>query len=323
MIDYSRLFDALPDTPLENWLDTLPRQVKDALHPDRNRLISEWEDTLASLPACTPSSVDFAGADVRVGEASDIDEEARSKLIDQLKTLHPWRKGPFNLFGISIDTEWRSDLKWDRLDQHIEPLDGRRVLDVGCGNGYHGWRMRGAGARLVIGIDPMPLFVAQYGVLARYLNTEPVYVLPLKVEDLPDHLTGFDTVFSMGVLYHRRSPLDHLMQLKSLLRTGGEMVLETLVVDGEEGYALLPEGRYAKMRNVWFIPSPATLLHWIKRCGFKEGRLLDVTRTTNVEQRATEWMHFESLADFVDPHDALKTIEGYPAPKRAIILARK
>lgn len=322
MIDYSSLYEALPGTPLESWLDVLPAQVNAALHPDKNKLIPEWGGILQALPGISNPSFDLSDASIRVGEAGDINQELRNTLEKELKRFHPWRKGPFNVFGIPIDTEWRSDLKWDRLKDHIESLKGRRVLDVGCGNGYHCWRIRGAGADLVVGIDPMPLYVAQYGVLAHFLNPQPVYVLPLKVEDVPASLTGFDTVFSMGVLYHRRSPMDHLMNIKGLLRRGGEMVLETLVADGGEGYSLVPQGRYAKMRNVWFIPSTDTLLQWVKRCGFKDGRLIDVTLTTNQEQRATEWMHFESLKDFLDPDDPLKTIEGYPAPKRAILLAK-
>ena len=322
MIDYSPLYEALASTSLETWLDRLPSQIEEALQPAKNRLIPEWQEILNTLPGISPSSYELSEGVVRVGQPSDLGPHDHEELKLLLKKLHPWRKGPFDIFGAAINTEWRSDLKWERLKNDIEPLDGRVVLDIGCGNGYHGWRMLGAGARLVIGIDPMPLYVAQYGVLSHYLDNH-AYVLPLKIEDVPESLTGFDTVFSMGVLYHRKSPIDHLMQIKRLLRQGGEMVLETLVVDGDEGYALLPEGRYAKMRNVWFIPTPGTLLHWVRRCGFREVRLIDVTRTTSEEQRSTEWMHFESLADFLDPSDPLKTIEGYPAPQRAIILAKK
>jgi len=323
MIDYSRLYNRLSDTPLAAWLDDLPGIVSNALSSDKNRLLPEWQAVIEALPIQVPGSVDLCQGAVRIGEASDLEQAVQDELIRNLKKLHPWRKGPFSLFGVDIETEWRSDWKWDRLENHIQPLEGRIVLDVGCGNGYHCWRMRGAGAKLVIGIDPMLLFVAQYGVLAHYLKTEPVHVLPLKIEDISSTLSGFDTVFSMGVLYHRRSPIDHLMKLKGLLRDGGELVLETLVVEGDLGYSLVPDGRYAKMRNVWFIPSPDTLLQWVTRCGFKESRLIDVTQTTSEEQRSTEWMHFESLSDFLNPHDASKTIEGYPAPKRAIILAQK
>ena len=98
-------------------------------------------------------------------------------------------------------------------------------------------------------------------------------------------------------------------------------MLETMIVDGDVNTVMLPEGRYTKMRNVWFIPSVTTLVAWLKRAGYKNIRLADVNQTSTEEQRATNWMRFESLSDFLDPDDQSKTIEGYPAPKRAVIIA--
>ncbi|MGH8500687.1 MAG: tRNA 5-methoxyuridine(34)/uridine 5-oxyacetic acid(34) synthase CmoB, partial [Methylococcales bacterium] len=163
----------------------------------------------------------------------------------------------------------------------------------------------------------------QFWTIRHFAGELPVFVLPLSGEDFLSGLCEFDTVFSMGVLYHRKSPLDHLSELHGFLRSDGELVLETLVVDGAGGYTLLPEDRYAMMRNVWFIPSCQTLLLWLKRSGFKNIRLIDVTTTTSEEQRSTEWMRFHSLAEFLDPNDKRLTREGLPAPQRAIAIANK
>ena len=236
--------------------------------------------------------------------------------------LSPWRKGPFDLFGVHVDTEWRSDWKWSRVAPHLD-LRGKRVLDVGCGNGYYQWRMLGAGADSVIGIDPNWLFFCQFQAVQRYLPDLPAWHLPFALEDLPAALEGFDTVFSMGVFYHRRSPIEHLLALKDCLLKGGELVLETLVIEGDENQVLVPEDRYAQMRNVWFLPSVPALERWLRRAGFRDVRCVDVSTTSVEEQRSTEWMRYQSLSDFLDPADHSRTIEGLPAPRRAVLVARK
>jgi tRNA (mo5U34)-methyltransferase len=182
--------------------------------------------------------------------------------------------------------------------------------------------MLGEGAAEVIGIDPTPLFVVQFWALQKYLQQDNIWVLPLAMEQVPAKLHAFDTVFSMGVLYHRRSPLDHLQELKDCLRPGGQLVLETLVIEGALGDTLLPEGRYARMGNVWFLPSCDTLLSWLRKLGFVDAQLVDVCVTTVEEQRSTQWMTFHSLANFLDPEDSSRTVEGYPAPRRAVVTAR-
>jgi tRNA (mo5U34)-methyltransferase len=250
-----------------------------------------------------------------------VDAATRRCIDALLRGLHPWRKGPFRIYGIEIDAEWRSDWKWRRFEHAIAPLRGRSVLDVGCGNGYYAWRMIGMGADLVMGIDPTLAHIVQFLVVKHWAGDWPVYLLPLGIEDVPTDLRAFDTVFSMGILYHRRSPIDHLLELRGCLRAGGELVLETLVVDGGPGEVLRPEGRYAQMRNVWFLPSCPTLVLWLRRCGYRNIRLVDVTRTTVSEQRSTPWMRFHSLADFLDPEDPDLTREGLPAPQRAIVTA--
>lgn len=322
MIDTATLYPFLHSSRLAAWLDTLPAQLAAATENPHGRLV-EWRAVLDTLPALTATSVDFNGSAVRVGMAADASDTARAQLLASLQALIPWRKGPYELFGINIDTEWRSDWKWQRIFPHLGSLDGRLVLDVGCGSGYHLWRMYGAGAEAVIGVDPTLLFLTQFQLVKHYAGEQhPVWMLPLKSEDLPDlRQKGFDTVFSMGVLYHRRDPLGHLQELRRALRAGGELVLETLVVAGDEQTVLMPHDRYAKMRNVWFIPSVAMLERWLQRLGFTHIRVVDVTPTSTEEQRCTDWSKGESLADFLDPADSKRTIEGYPAPVRATLMA--
>jgi tRNA (mo5U34)-methyltransferase len=321
MIDYQPLYNLLLDAKADNWVKLLPQQIASAFELTKHGTLSHWQSVIESMPELATTHRLLDANVIEIGRSDDLTKEEMMNLESQLKALHPWRKGPYNLFNIHIDTEWRSDWKWDRLKNHIAPLNHRLVLDVGCGNGYHCWRMLGAGAKMVVGIDPLLLNIFQFQVVRKLYGEVPVYLLPLGIEDLPYGLKVFDTVFSMGVLYHRRSPIDHLMELRDCLRPGGELVLETLIIDGGLGEVLLPEGRYAKMRNVWFLPSCDTLISWLKRCGFQNIRLIDVSSTSVEEQRSTEWMQFHSLKDFLSAENHQLTCEGLPAPKRAIITA--
>ena len=322
----------IPELPLEilaeEGFPDMARAVREALpdrlSPERHGDLPRWREAVAALPTLPSGPLRLQDGAVAAGDpAYRPDAETREALRQALMGLHPWRKGPFELFGLRIDAEWRSDLKWDRLAPHVD-FEGLRVLDVGCGNGYYAWRMQLAGARLVVGIDPSLLFLHQYLAMLRYLEG-PVraLVLPWTLEAFPFAGERFDRVLSMGVLYHRRSPFDHLLALRERLRPGGELVLETLVIEGGRGRVLVPESRYARMRNVWFLPSVPELEHWLLRCGFRDPRVIDVTPTTPEEQRSTDWMRFESLDRCLDPTDATRTIEGHPAPLRALLVANR
>jgi tRNA (mo5U34)-methyltransferase len=316
---FNQFYKYIADSKLSPWLEVLPAQLahweKQQLHGDFNK----WLKLLSKLPTTKVAHIELKDA-VRFGSEDDIDDYTRRQIIGLLQQFKPWRKGPFFIHGIHIDTEWRSDWKWQRVLPYIESLKGRHVLDVGCGSGYHLWRMRGEQAKTVVGIDPSQLFLMQFQAI-KHFNPDPnVHLLPIGVEHLID-LPVFDTVFSMGVLYHRRSPIDFLSQLKSQLRKGGQLVLETLVIEGDKHAVLMAGERYAQMRNVWFLPSTAALTVWLARVGFKNIKVVDVAATTVSEQRRTEWMDSLSLADFLDPQDPTKTIEGYPAPMRAVIIA--
>jgi len=295
-------------------------QLGDALRESARRVFQQrrhgdrhqWEEMIRTLPDVVPSGVDLCHDTVTFGSDTDCSDAQRKILYNCLQSLHPWRKGPFDLFGVHIDSEWRSDKKWSRLRHHVD-LAGKMILDIGCGNGYYLFRMLGEGANCVLGIDPTPLFLAQFHALKKYYDrygfNRSAFLLPLKCEELPFgamECSGakFDTVFSMGILYHRRHPGEHIQQIKQCLKKGGELILETLVIEGEGEQVLIPGN---KLQNDL----------WSK--GFSEVELLNVNKTGTDEQRKTQWMRFESLEDFLDPQDPSKTVEGYPAPVRAIV----
>lgn len=322
MTRFNTFYQQIATNRLSHWLNSLPAQLSDWHNNNLHGEYQHWQKTLDALPIAKTTTVIDLKNTVKVGELGDFTDGEFKRLENLMKKFKPWRKGPYHIHGLHIDTEWRSDFKWDRLAPHIADLTGKYVLDIGCGSGYHLWRMRGAGAEFVVGVDPTQLFLMQFNSVQHFINDPQVNLLPLGVEQLPE-LAAFDTVFAMGVLYHRRSPIDFIYQLKAQLVKGGELVLETLIVDGDENTVLVPGERYAKMRNVWFLPSGKAMCAWLERCGFSNVRMVNIDVTALDEQRKTSWIDTESLQDFLDPEDNSKTIEGYPAPKRAIFIANK
>jgi tRNA (mo5U34)-methyltransferase len=300
MIDFAALQRTLASLGLDRWNDELLPLLRERLTGQTHGDWARWQAAIEALP----------------GARGD-----HGRLRDLLMTLHPWRKGPLQLDDVTIDTEWRSDWKWERVRSGIAPLAGRRVLDVGSGNGYYALRMREAGAATVIGVDPTLLFAMQFLAINVFIGDPSIFILPCRLEETPPANHAFDTTFSMGVLYHQRDPLRHLRELGNTLRPGGQLVLETLFLPGDDLRAATPTDRYARMRNVWLLPTVPQLLRWIEDSGYTDIAVVDTTITTVEEQRSTEWMTFESLPEALDPEDPGLTVEGWPAPRRVVITA--
>ena len=287
----------------------------------KNGNVDKWSEALDLI---TPDKKGVASvAKQYISIASATTNQAQ--LIEGLGKLMPWRKGPFLIDNLALESEWQGDMKWQRLTQHIQPLKGRKVLDVGCGNGYFTLRMALEGAELALGIEPFLLFNYQFKAIKSLTSScATAHLLPIRLENMAS-APIFDSVFSMGVRYHQKDHTLHLQQLKKMMAPEGELILETLVVDGPKGHTLIPQDRYARMRNVHCLPSVETLESWLEEAEFSQIKVISVCKTSTEEQRRTEWIgaNSASLEDFLDPSNDNLTIEGLPAPKRVIVIAQK
>ncbi len=265
-------------------------------------------------------------AELLIGDSIQIaikhlNQETKNQIEKIALMLKPWRKGPFAIDSLFIDSEWKSFIKYNMLKQYFD-LKDKIVGDIGCNNGYYMFRMLEQAPKKIVGFDPSALFYTQFSFIDSFIQSGITYEL-LGVEHLGLYEHKFDTLFCLGVLYHRSDPISTLKSLYQGLNKNGELILDTFIIDGEDDIALCPEERYSKIPNIYFIPTVNTLFNWCKRAGFDDISLLNITTTNKEEQRKTTWIDSQSLDDFLDPNDNEKTIEGYPSPKRAYIKATK
>lgn len=267
--------------------------------------------------------IDLSLAAPRIGSDGYLTADEQQQLELILRRLMPWRKGPYSFFGIEIDSEWRSDMKWDRVAPSLPSLSDKLVLDIGCSNGYYMFRSCEHRPRAIVGIDPSERFLLAFELFQRFAQVPNLQYELLGIEELAIFPELFDVVFCFGILYHHRNPLELLAGVHRVMKPGAVLLVESQSIPGSEPIAFCPPDRYAKARNIYFIPTPACIESWLRKAGFSSIETISDVALRAEEQRRTEWMTFESLTDFLDPQDPEKTVEGFPAPRRAIVRAVK
>ncbi len=281
--------------------------------------IKPYQDAIAALPSFKIKELklgDVVGVDI-----ADLSVEESAQIEACARMMLPWRKGPFQINEIFIDAEWKSYIKYNMLEPHFN-LEGKIVGDIGCNNGYYLFRMLTHKPKKLIGFDPSAIYYSQFQFLNHFIGADIVYEL-LGVEHVEFYEHKFDLLFCLGVLYHRADPVGMLKSLYKGLNKGGELILDTFMIDGEDEVCLTPRDRYSKIPNIYFIPTVNALKNWCYRAGFDAVEVLEIKKTDLTEQRKTEWINTQSLEDFLDSNDPEKTVEGYPAPKRVYIKAFK
>lgn len=280
-----------------------------------------YRNLLESILHLRAEHLDLDNDVVKIGTPEDIEPHEIPKLKTVLRSLMPWRKGPFSVFGIDIDSEWRSNLKWSRILPVLPDLQGKVIADIGASNGYYMFRMAQHDPALVLGFEPYLHHYFTFQILNHFTDLNSLHMEPMGVEQISLFETCFDVIFLMGIIYHRSSPIDMLRDLKKAMKPGGTLIVESQAIPGQDTVALFPEKRYAKVPGTYFVPTATCLANWLKRTGFKEVNIFFEHPMSSEEQRQTEWMVFESYADFIDSVHPNLTVEGYPAPIRVYLKA--
>lgn len=284
------------------------------LRQERQKWLS-WKN-IAPLREALESLEDGSWG-VELGDAVTVSGSAPKNVEEVARLMMPWRKGPFKLFDTYIDSEWRSNVKYNLLRKHFN-LKDKRVADIGCNNGYYLFRMQEDSPKSLVGFDPSPLYKTQFDFINHFVKSSIVYEL-LGVEHLEFYEEKFDTIFCLGVLYHRSDPVGMLKSLYKGLDKEGEVILDTFYIEGDDEMCLCPESSYSKIPNIYFVPTIKALKNWCLRAGFDSFEVLETSKTESSEQRKTSWIEGQSLEDFLDKNDSGKTVEGYPAPARVYV----
>jgi len=284
--------------------------------------LETYRKAITSLPLKKAEHLIFDQKVVTIGAKEELDATQSECLDNALKAFIPWKKGPFNIFGTEIDSEWRSDLKWERIKPHVS-LSGKRVADIGCHNGYFMFRMAAENPELVVGIEPVPKHWFNFQMLQRFTQLPNLHFELLGVEHMHLWPGFFDTIFCLGILYHHTDPISMLRKIHKAMKPGAELIIDCQGIIGDDPIALMPKGRYAKARGIWWLPTKTALANWLSRTMFKDIECFYDEPLEPTEQRTSTWAPIDSLSEFLDPSDSSLTIEGYPAPRRFYVKCRK
>lgn len=279
-----------------------------------------WKSLVHEMQSLTPEKCNYdLGQD-----AIFIDVKKNQQRVNKIiQALIPWRRGPFRFGETLIDAEWQAQFKWNRLKDKIDNLENKNVLDIGSENGYYTLKMLSQNPRIVYAIDPSERAWFQFHLIQNFIQNPKVHFDLFGVENVDLFPDFFNVVFCMGIIYHQRSPIEMLVRIKSCMQKNGLLVLESMAIPGEDEMALCVPDRYAKMHNVYFMPTASAMVAWMKKAKYKDIEIISISPTNLNEQRKTDFAPWESLEEFLDANDKTKTVEGYPAPIRVAVIGRK
>ena len=105
-MDYISL---LPETAQAESIRTIRQKRLDWAGQDKKGFL-RYRKPAERLASFTARHVDCEGDIVTIGAVGERTEKEREAIKNDLRAFMPWRKGPFSVFGIDVDAEWRSEI---------------------------------------------------------------------------------------------------------------------------------------------------------------------------------------------------------------------
>lgn len=147
--------------------------------------------------------------------------------------------------------------EWHELRKMLPPLAGARVLDLGCGYGWHCRYAAEMGASRVVGVDVSERMLAE---AARRNALPNIEYLRSSIESASFPADSFDVVLS-SLAFHYLESFDAVCEMASgCLRRGGDFVFS---VEHPIFTAQGPQD--------WFRDADGTRLHWPVDDYFRQG----------------------------------------------------
>lgn len=147
--------------------------------------------------------------------------------------------------------------EWHELKKMMPNFKDKRVLDLGCGFGWHCRYAVENGARSVIGIDISQKMLSEAKSKTKYGNIEYI-CMPIEDIDFPEE--SFDVVISSLALHYVKSFEDVLVRVYKCLSKGGDFVFS---VEHPIFTAQGPQD--------WYYDGKGNILHWPVDHYFTEG----------------------------------------------------
>jgi len=181
---------------------------------------------------------------------------------------------------------------WDMTRQsrsHL-PYAGKRVLDLASFDGMWSFEAEQLGASLVVATDCFHPLYSNFEFCKNILQSKviPLYnITPYKLWEglqvflMDDGTTPlpfprqifhnkFDIVQHLGLLYHLRDPMWTLSQSRSVVKTGGHLLLETACILDMNQSMMVYNGPPGKMNRIyaddttWWVPTIPCLLEMLQ-----------------------------------------------------------